>query len=117
MCHSCLEALFVSRIATADAVDDSGRTHILSRITPRFHRMALDQQETTPAIAVRQWNEKAISMSGIVVQPTHGDVTAPSIDNDRIRLCPLAGGQSLNNILFARDICARYSTSLSGHHD
>ena len=84
MCHSCLEALLGGRIATADARDDSDRTDVLSRITPRFRRMALDQQETTPAIAVRQWNKKATSISGQRVEPTHGDVTDPSIDDDRI---------------------------------
>ena len=46
--------------------------------------MALDQQETTPAIAVRQWNKKATSISGQRVEPTHGDVTDPSIDDDHI---------------------------------
>jgi len=79
MCHSCLEALLGSRIATADAMDDSGRTDKLSRIMPRFRRMTLDQQETTQAIAVRQWNKKATSISGQRVEPTNGDVTDPSI--------------------------------------
>ena len=89
MCHSCFEALLGSSIATADAMDDAGHADMLSRIAPRFRAMALDEQEPTPAIAVRQWNKKATSISGQHVEPSHGDVTDPSIDYDRIcRLIP-----------------------------
>jgi hypothetical protein len=44
---------------------------MLSRVTPRFRGMALDQQKTTPAIAVRERNKKATILNLQHVEPGH----------------------------------------------
>jgi hypothetical protein len=46
--------------------------------------MALDQQETTPAHRCSSVEREGDQHWRHRVQPTHGDVTVSSIDNDRI---------------------------------
>src|SRR5262245_34724500 len=55
--HSCGEALLGGCIPTAATMDNAGLADTASRVAPRLLRVAFDQQESAPPVAVRERNE------------------------------------------------------------